>query len=194
MIKAQAFVGIDPSLTHTGLIILNPHGDILIQKAIITKPSKDGWRAQVARQQKIVAEIGQHINQTVSMYGISIIFCEDYAPSRYAKSSIPTCELGGLLRAMLSKLPDTIAFVPPAVLKKFAAGKGNADKVAVSVAIATRFNVNFGSDDNLYDAYALARLALAFGGNHELLNAAQIKIAEMPLDEKLQGDGIHAKL
>ncbi len=179
MIKAQAFCGLDVSLTHTGLVILSAHGDILCQQAILSKPSKDGWRGQVMRQQKIVAQIKIAIDKVVSQYGIAVIFVEDYAPSRYAKSSIPTCELGGLLRAMLAMLPDvSVQFVSPATLKQFATGKGNVDKVAVAVALSKRFGVDFGGDDGLYDAYSAARLALAVGGNYDGLTGMQMKVAE----------------
>lgn len=190
MIFAQAFIGLDPSVTHTGLVILSPRGDILCQQAILSKPSKDGWRGQVRREQKIVSQIKTVIDQTMKLHGMAVIFCEDYAPSRYAKSSIPTIELGGLLRAMLAMLPDTVEFVSPATLKQFATGKGNSDKVAVAVALSKRFGVDFGGDDNIWDAYALSRLALAVSGNLDGLTGMQIKIAE----KLSNGDGIHAKL
>lgn len=186
-LKAQAFIGIDPSITHTGLVILSPHGDILCQQAILSKPSKDGWRGQVAREKHIVQRIKNEIDETMKRYGIAVIFCEDYAPSRYAKSSIPTIELGGLLRAMLAMLPDTVEFVSPATLKQFATGKGNADKVAVAVALSKRFGYDFGGDDNLFDAACLARMALALGGNCEGLTTAQVKITEK-IQEKINAN------
>lgn len=189
MKTAQVFIGIDPSVTHTGLVILSPRGDILCEKAIISKAVK-GWRAQVERYQKIVSLIKIAVEQTIPLTGTATIFVEDYAPSRYAKSSIPTIELGSLLRAMLATLPDTVEFVSPATLKQFATGKGNADKVAVAVALSKRFNVDFGGDDNLYDAYCAARLALAVSGNCEGLTGMQVKIAE----KFKNGVEIHAEL
>ncbi len=179
MIKAQAFCGIDPSLTHTGLVILNPRGDILCQQAIVTKPSKDGWRGQVKRQQRIVDKIQANILEYVLQYGSAMIMIEDYAPGRFMKTVIPSVELGGLMRAMLAALLDvSVSFVSPATLKQFATGKGNADKVAVAVALSKRFGVDFGGDDGLYDAYSAARLALAVGGNYDGLTGMQVKIAE----------------
>jgi Holliday junction resolvasome RuvABC endonuclease subunit len=185
-LHAQAYIGIDPSVTHTGLIILNRDGTILTQQAIVTKPVKC-WRDQVARQQKIVSQIKTTIDQTMKLHGMAVIFVEDYAPSRYAKSSIPTIELGGLLRAMLAKLPDEVQFVSPATIKKFVTGKGNADKLAVAVALSKRFNVDFGSDDNIWDAYGLALFALAWDGHCDRLIQAQIEVVAKARKGALNG-------
>lgn len=61
--------------------------------------------------------------------------------------------------------------IAPAMLKRFATGKGNAKKAAVGSALAARYGQTFQSDDEA-DAYALLRLALV------VLGAAPMTAAE----------------
>jgi len=54
-----------------------------------------------------------------------------------------------------------IVTVPPKTLKKYASGNGNADKDQMVKAISERWRVRLSQHD-LYDAYALAKLAEAY--------------------------------
>lgn len=184
------YIGIDPSLTHTGLIALDERGKQVFGKAIVTKPAA-GWKAQVFRQEHVVRTVYSYLLQITDPANM-ILFIENYAPGRYINTIIPQCELGGLLRAMIAHLPnlpaDQVVFVPPATLKKFATGKGNSGKVGVATAITTRFHVDFGNDDNMYDAYTLARLAMAWDGHCDKLTQVQIEVAA-----KLRKDGLNGK-
>lgn len=184
----HGYIGIDPSLTHTGLIALDERGKQVFGKAIVTKPAA-GWKAQVFRQEHIVRTIYDYLIR-ISHPSYLVIFIENYAPGRYVNTMIPQCELGGLLRAMIAHLPnlpaDQVVFVPPASLKKFCTGKGNSGKVGVATALAARFKVDFGNDDNQWDAYGLARLAMAWDGHCDKLTQVQIEVAA-----KLRKDGLH---
>lgn len=87
------------------------------------------------------------------------VYCEAY--STHQKSSIATCvEIGTLLRRAIVRLNIPLYSVPPMTLKKWASGKGNADKEAMIAAVFKRWKIQFQSDD-LADAYALGRLGIA---------------------------------
>ena len=60
----------------------------------------------------------------------------------------------GAARTELVRLGARYALVPPATLKKFATGKGNADKTAMAMAAYKRDEIEF-SDDNECDAWWL---------------------------------------
>lgn len=68
--------------------------------------------------------------------------------------------------------------VPPTVVKKYAAGKGNAKKQEMLMQIYKRWGIEF-NDDNAADSYALARLA---SGN--ALGAVEEAIVEQIKDFK----------
>lgn len=68
-------------------------------------------------------------------------------------------ELGGVVRVALHENGLTWVDVPPASLKKFATGKGNANKVAMATA-ATRAGYDGPDDDNAIDAWWLRQMGL----------------------------------
>lgn len=68
-------------------------------------------------------------------------------------------EWGGVLRLLLFKENVPFIVVPPSTLKKFATGKGNADKREVAVAVARRWDVE--GNEHEVDAYVLYRIAQA---------------------------------
>lgn len=178
------YIGIDPSLTHTGLVALGDNG-YLYSMPVTSKPVHN-WCDQVLRERSVISQIENFIStyrRRIDVNDIHILV-EDYAPGRFMKTVIPTVELGGQLRALLydfslSVVPCiTVDFASPATLKQFATGKGNSDKIAVGVALATKYGVNFGSDDNLYDALNAAKFAQALDGRLEGLNKKQIALVE----------------
>ena len=65
----------------------------------------------------------------------------------------------GAVRSELMRLHVPYVLVTPASLKKWTTGKGNADKVAMAVAVLKRFGRDF-PNDNECDAWALRAMAL----------------------------------
>lgn len=79
----------------------------------------------------------------------------------------------GAVRAFLNDALVPYVTVPPASLKKYATGKGNADKTAMAIAALKRFGVEF-ADDNQCDAYWLRAMGLhAYGHGLVELPAVQ---------------------
>lgn len=93
-------------------------------------------------------------------------------------------ELGGVIRyrglhySRKGRLPYPI-IAPPSSLKKFATGRGNADKVAVAVAASQLWGVTMPSE-HAYDALVLAQIARALEGSYDgLLKYQQTAIKPM---------------
>lgn len=79
----------------------------------------------------------------------------------------------GTVRTLLLDLGVPYAVVPPATLKAYATGKGNADKTAMAIAALKRADIEFG-DDNECDAAWLRWAGLDWLGHPEVsLPAAQ---------------------
>ena len=70
----------------------------------------------------------------------------------------------GAVRAALIDALVPYVTVPPASLKKFGTGKGNADKTAMALAAFKRFGREF-ADDNQCDAFWLRAMGLAAYGH-----------------------------
>jgi crossover junction endodeoxyribonuclease RuvC len=181
------YIGIDPSLTHTGIVALgytDPNGNplgLLWAHTIKTKPDADAdWRKAVARRSSIALAIMAYLHEFRAVE--HLVCVEGYAPNAMRMgASIAQIELGAILRASLNahemSSEGRVEFVPPASLKKFATGKGNADKLTVATALMKRFGVDFSGDDNLWDAYGLARLIAAAAGHRDGITADQYAVA-----------------
>jgi Holliday junction resolvasome RuvABC endonuclease subunit len=88
-----------------------------------------------------------------------LIAIESYAFS--AKQGLAQAgELGGVLRVALLERGHTLLDVSPSTLKKWTAGRGNAEKAVMLREVFRRWNYD-ASDDNDADAFALFKLAEA---------------------------------
>ena len=70
-------------------------------------------------------------------------------------------ELGGVLKLIARRKLIDVLLVPPANLKKFATGVGNADKDMVKSAVAENWGSLFKHDDEA-DAFALLQMGVAY--------------------------------
>lgn len=92
-------------------------------------------------------------------------------------------ELGGVIRVALFELDVPYIEVQPAQLKKYATGKGNANKDAVVAAVAARTGIAFATSDEC-DAWVLRAMALDHYGEPLLkmpeLNRSALDAVEWP--------------
>lgn len=90
--------------------------------------------------------------------GCEVVVIEGYSYGSQGRSVFDIGELGGCVRFLLHRLGIPVVDVPPATLKKYAAGKGNAPKDAMIAAAIRRFGFG-GCDNNEADAFLLWCLA-----------------------------------
>lgn len=145
-----AIIALDLSITATGTC------DTEGTTATIKAKSADGDRRLVTiadRVRQLVGEnrgyLGTHLAQ------LAVI--EDLPT--HAHGAGITGMVHGAVRAELIRLGVPYVLVTPASLKKWATGKGNADKVAMGVAALKRFGREF-PNDNECDAFLLHAMAL----------------------------------
>jgi crossover junction endodeoxyribonuclease RuvC len=94
---------------------------------------------------------------------VDVVAIEEYAFSRADAYAHELGELGGIVRLTLWQRRIPYVDIPPASLKRFATGKGNASKDEVLAAAIRRFEFE-GSNNNEADAWILRQMALAFYG------------------------------
>lgn len=152
-------VGIDASLTGTGVAMV----DGSLRTEII--------QSKKAGPERLI-ELRERIKQIVA--GANLVVIEGYA---YAKgnSAHQIGELGGVLRVMFHEMKLTVLEVAPGQVKKFATGKGNADKRDIAIAVIKRWGIDFKSDDET-DAFVLAMIGRAYINGSEGLTVFQAKI------------------
>jgi Holliday junction resolvasome RuvABC endonuclease subunit len=86
-------------------------------------------------------------------------------------------ELGGVVKLALHERGIPFVIVAPASLKKFVAGKGNADKAVMIKEVFKRFGVDT-NDHNIADAVGLMYIGRALCGWYEPTTEAQRQVIE----------------
>ena len=166
------FIGVDPSISNTGIAVLNAHG-VLLGYCNTSSRSKTKYtdNANIRRLGDLadyaVNMIFYYLTQsepTTSREDLTrrcLIGYEDYSYGSINKS-FTIGELGGVLKLELLKAGMGLEMLAPTQLKQFATGTGSASKEAVA---ATAFSEEktlavLGQDiatDDLTDAYFLAK-------------------------------------
>ena len=148
--NSPRFVGLDPSFNGTGIIILNSHGEIIEQ---ILHKAKEG------EVEERLLDIENQIKIIPTVSRLEIVYIE--GPS-YSSSGAFVLQMGALhylIRLIFLKKKINYKVIAPGTLKKYVAGTGVAKKELMLLKTYKKWGVEF-SDNNLCDAYGLARMAL----------------------------------
>ena len=142
-------VGIDPSLTATGVAFSERNG----RAEVTLKTNLRG----MARLHYIATEVAAYTE------GADLVAIEGYAYGR-PNQAAHLGELGGVIRLTLWRAGIRYVDVPPACVKKYATGRGNATKPDVRMAVFKRYGHDI-ADDNQCDAFVLMAMALHASGH-----------------------------
>lgn len=150
---AITVAGIDLSIRRTG--IAKPDGTL----ASVSPPAHlDGYR----RHWWIAEQVAVHVA------GADVAMIEGYAlgfGSKMPNTLAALAEIGGVVRTMLTRQGRTLVILPPARLKAFAVGKGNATKdemlEAAQILTADQAPDRRPSNHDEADAYWLRRAGVS---------------------------------
>ena len=149
-LRDPIFVGIDPSFNGFGIVILDKKATMIEKKLIVSKPGEPEDRLiELESKFKFIPDIA-------CLHSVCI-----EGPS-YQSNGAYILQMGALhfmLRIMLKKAEIQYTIVAPGTLKKFVTGDGRAKKDLMLLKVYKKWGVEF-ADDNLADAYSLARFAL----------------------------------
>ena len=153
-------LGIDPSLTSTGLVVLSGSGETLHHEAVKTEPIRTEVDNGALTRFRAISG---RILKTCGRYGPSVIVMEGLVVSVRGPSMIQMAGLHWHLRDRLAQEYPPVGgrmwLVSPAKLKQAVECKGNAGKDEVQAAVKRIYGVEFPSHDET-DAYVLARIGL----------------------------------
>lgn len=152
-------VGIDASLTGTGVAVVN------------CSLRTETIQSKKAGPERLI-ELRERIKQIVA--GANLVVIEGYAFAK-GNSAHQLGELGGVLRVMFHEMGLRVLEVAPGQVKKFATGKGVADKRDMSIAVLKRWGVDFTTDDET-DAFVLAMIGRAYISGIEDLTVFQAEV------------------
>lgn len=149
-------VGIDPSLTNTGISVMDLQGSISSTECI--RPS-DRLRG-INRLHFIVSELTNFLNQ----YKNKNLFFSIEGPS-YGSMTTSLFELGelsGLIQSLLVSLNYEFIFPSPKEAKMIFAGNGNADKKLMRVSANKLYPTHSHQSEHEIDATACAVFGVMF--------------------------------
>lgn len=136
----QTVIGIDLSLTATGIC------DAYGTPRVITSKLRGVDRLNDLRDKVVYSSISED----------DLVILEGYSYASHNQAH-QLGELGGVIRLALRDINAPYVDVPPSTLKKFATGKGNANKAAMGLA-AARCGYDGPGDDNAIDAWWLRQM------------------------------------
>jgi len=149
-------IGIDASLSNTGIIVLDENDNIREQVTIKTVKSDEDAK----RLCDFYFEFHDFVFRYFIDNGMVLYAIEDYSYMvKNSKSLISLGEQGGLIRLILYMSGYKVRKYSPSALKKFITGKGNANKDLILKEVYKKYGVDF-DDHNLADAYVIAKLRL----------------------------------
>ena len=146
-------IGIDPSLTGTGVITLN-NGKIEDKQLIKTKPTGDDKVKELERLMKIRNDIYMRSDIRLAvMEGIAFSV-------RNTVALVQLSALNYFIRERLLLRGTPFVICQATTLKKFACGHGNAPKDNMMMEVYKRWHVTL-TDNNQNDAFLLAKIGEA---------------------------------
>lgn len=147
--RTLRILALDLSVTATGICLHDGHTE-----TITTNP-KDGDRRLVTIADRVMRAV---------LSGVDVALIE--GPVVRSSAAVVIGMVHGAVRELLIRHDVPYAVVPPATLKAYATGKGNADKTAMAIAALKRTGREF-ADDNQVDAFWLRAAALDWYGQPE---------------------------
>jgi len=144
------YMGIDPSFTSSGLVILSSDGNVFRELNIKTASNE-------TTEERILF-IEKKINDLISDLDFSKIIVGIEGPSFMSKGNA-LLNIGALnyyLRIFLFKNKIKYIVIPPKKLVKFVIGRGNGSKALMLKYVYKKWGYDTEIDD-LADAYSLAR-------------------------------------
>jgi crossover junction endodeoxyribonuclease RuvC len=153
--NVKLFCGVDASFSGTGVIIIDNDCKIIDQKLISTKKKDDIYDIE-KRMLFIVNDLS--IFLTKYFKDLKLILIEGLSYGSTGDGAAQLAALNYFIRIFLLQNALYYDDVSPSKLKMFASGKGQSKKNLMLKEVYKRWGIDF-DDDNLCDAYCLARLA-----------------------------------
>jgi Holliday junction resolvasome RuvABC endonuclease subunit len=145
------YCGIDLSLVNSGLVIIDSDAKILTQRSIFSSP-------KFLIEARLIT-IGRCVFDSLYEHSPNVIYIEGLAFGARGQSMLQLAALHYYVRVLMYGEEIIFSTISPTEVKKFVTGKGTAKKELMLLKTFKRWGASF-DDNNLCDAYCLARYAL----------------------------------
>lgn len=149
-------IGVDPSFTATGIIILNK-GELSYEKTTTNLGPKEG---PITR----TLSIADDVKKSMIQHKPKIAVIEGFSYGSNSKSIFERAYLNWRIREVFESEMCRWIEIAPSTLKKYATGKGTSSKEEVMIGIFDLWGKTF-KDDNKADAFVLAQIGQAIINN-----------------------------
>lgn len=158
-------VGIDPSLTSTGIAVVDTDDPLVIDvHRVQSKGTRaDTWPQRLARIEDVTVRVARIVQVADRAHPVVI-----EAPSLASRNAGSAHDRSGLWWSMFARLAGmgcTVLPVPPSNRAKYATGRGNAPKDAVMLAAAKRYPQAPITGNDEADAVILAAIGARLAGH-----------------------------
>lgn len=156
-------LGVDPSLTGTGLALLDTDDHLVIPTETVTSTGK-ATASTDERLERILTIVETVIYKTVA-HKTQLAVIE--APA-FSRNNAGTWDRAGLWWLLVSRLAEArieTVTIPPTTRAKYATGRGNAGKDEVLLAVAKRYPHVDVRDNNQADSLVLAAIGAHLVGH-----------------------------
>ena len=153
ILRDPMFVGVDPSYNGFGIVVLDKDAKIVEQRLLISDSKKE--------VEERILELEDGFSFIPNIVCLHSVYIE--GPS-FSSNGLFALQMGALhyyFRFFLLKKKCKYKIIPPTSLKKFITGRGTAKKELMLLKVYKKWGIEF-SDNNLCDAYSLARFALEY--------------------------------
>lgn len=151
-----AVIGIDASLTSTGMATVHDNGDhVVLHTVASTGKRADGITERAARLHGITEAVRDYVADDERWHGLALVVIEGPSMASVGGSAWDRAGVWwAIVQAAVAHAP--VAVVAPTTRAKWATGSGKGDKAAIAAAMARRVpEVTIGNSDEA-DALALA--------------------------------------
>jgi crossover junction endodeoxyribonuclease RuvC len=148
----KVFVGIDPSIRGTGIVVLDQDGCIMEQILVGTSDTN------MPIEQRLL-KILEAVRFIPNIIRLKTVYIEGPSYGSKGNRALQLGALHFLIRIFLYEKNVNFSIIAPKTLKLFHAHDANANKSKVIEMVEELFGEKF-KDHNLADAYGLARMAL----------------------------------
>lgn len=152
------YIGIDPSLSSTGIVVLDKNSRLMSSTLI---------QSNLKGTERLI-ELRNLLRECIRRVDSPRVLIERYSFGSRAGQAFSIGEWGGVLRVLLVESGHEVVEVSPSTLKKFITGKGNVKKDMILKEVFKKWDEDF-NDDNLADAYGLARMNWSIDRKEDLL-------------------------
>jgi len=156
------YCGLDLSLTGTGFVVINKKGTI-VNKSLFSTTSKQSTEERIV---SIASDIEKGIRKFCPKKEETIFYVEGLAFGARGRAMLELAALHYYIRIFLYKNKFNYKMISPTEVKKFVSGKGNTKKELMLLKAYKKWGETF-EDNNLCDAYCLARYAIHTEGRNE---------------------------